>query len=277
MSGFFGFLAVVAILFFILALIKPEKFIFWKKKTRGSAFLYLIVSIVFIIIASTNSPSTTSTSTPSSATNEKTSSVQTSETGTSSAVASKAIASSAAPVSSETTATKAFSTTLLPGYYEIGVDIPSGTYNFEIATGNGNVTDVNDGINLIMGKGSDDMYQKSYKNAELADGSTLFLSQCSIKVSSQNAGAVTARDNSGAKAFNITSSGKYSAGKDFQPGYYDIELVSGQGNVMCTENQLNAIFSKDASFGVTKYKNVKFESGNILQVEGTKIKLTPSK
>jgi hypothetical protein len=128
-----------------------------------------------------------------------------------------------------------------------------------------------------MGKGSDDMYQKSYKNAELADGSTLFLSQCSIKVSSQNAGAVTARDNSGAKAFNITSSGKYSAGKDFQPGYYDIELVSGQGNVMCTENQLNAIFSKDASFGVTKYKNVKFESGNILQVEGTKIKLTPSK
>ena len=150
MSGFFGFLAVVAILFFILALIKPEKFIFWKKKTRGSAFLYLIVSIVFIIIASTNSPSTTSTSTPSSATNEKTSSVQ-------------------------------------------------------------------------------------------------------------------------------TSSGKYSAGKDFQPGYYDIELVSGQGNVMCTENQLNAIFSKDASFGVTKYKNVKFEFGNILQVEGTKIKLTPSK
>lgn len=278
MSGFFGFLAFAAFVFFILGLIKPQKFIFWGKRKRGSTFLYLVAFVVFLIVSVSTSPGAGATPTSvSSATGESASSSQVSEQPASSKAASEKVPASAAPVSSKAPATKEFSVTLLPGYYEIGADLPSGTYDFDIVTGNGNVSDINDGVNLIMGKNSDDMYQKSYKNAELTDGSTLVLSQCSIKVSTKNAGAVKARDNSSAKAFNITSSGKYAAGRDFQPGYYDIELVSGQGNVICMENQLNAIFSKDASLGVTEYKNVKFESGNTLQIEGPKLKLTPSK
>ena len=179
-------------------------------------------------------------------------------------------------VPSSAAAQKSFSATLLPGYYEIGVDIPAGIYNFDIASGKGNVTDINDDVNLVMGNDSDAMYQKSYKNAELADGSTLFVQQCSIKVLSSNAGEIKKRDNSSAKAVTL-SSGKYTAGRDFKIGYYDITLVSGSGNVVCQDNELNAIFSTDKDFGVATYKNVPFKDGYKLDVEGAKIKLTPSK
>lgn len=197
--------------------------------------------------------------------------------GTSSSASSIATSISTTSTASQTAAQqKAFSATLLPGYYEVGVDIPAGTYNFDIASGSGNVTDINDGVNLIMGTGSNDMYQKSYKNAELTNGSTLFLQQCSIKVASANVGTTQKRDNSSAKAATF-SSGKYTVGKDFQSGYYDITLASGSGNVICMDNELNAIFTKDKSLGVTTYKNVPFKDGYKLQVEGAKVNLTPSK
>lgn len=191
--------------------------------------------------------------------------------------ASQTAPSSQAQTPSSTVQQKTFSATLLPGYYEIGVDIPAGTYDFDIASGKGNVTDIEDGINLIMGNDSkNDMYQKSYKNAELTNGSTLFLQQCSIKVTSSDAGTTQKRDNSTAKAVTF-SSGKYTVGKDFQPGYYDITLVSGSGNVICMENQLNSIFSNNKGLGVTAYKNVPFKDGYKLDVEGAKVSLTPSK
>lgn len=193
-----------------------------------------------------------------------------------SATAASTADTTASTISSSEAEKNTYSATLLPGYYEIGTDIPAGTYDFEIASGNGNVTDMNDGVNLIMGKQSDDMYQKSYQNAELSDGATLFVQQCSIKVSSSDAGETTARDNSSAKEISVAS-GKYTSGKDFQPGYYDITLDSGSGNVICLDNQLNAIFSEDSAFGVKEYKNVPFKSGSKLDVEGPKVTLTPSK
>lgn len=272
MSGFFGFLAVASFVAFIVGLIKPDWVVFWtKKKSRGAACLYLAAVLLFAIISgmSGESPKTPMTPTGSSP-------AASSEFLTSSPPSSTA-QSSAAP-SSSTPATKAYTATLLPGYYEVGTDIPAGTYDFEIASGRGNVVDIDDGINLIMGNSSEEMYQKGYKNAKLTEGSTLMLSQCSIKISSQNASTnLKKRDNSSAQAFNITSSGNYEAGKDFQPGYYDIELASGSGNVICPENELNAVMSKDSSFGVTVYKNVKFENGYTLDVEGPKLRLTPSK
>ena len=179
--------------------------------------------------------------------------------------------------SSKAETKKSYTVTLKPGYYEIGIDVPTGTYNFDIKSGNGNVTTTSGEVNLIMGEQSNDLYLKTYKNAELKSGDTLFVQQCSIKISSKSADtAVKGRDNSSAQAISL-SAGKYTAGTDFQPGHYDIALVSGDGNVICSDNGLNAIFSKDSSVGVKEYKNVPFESGYKLDVEGAKVKLNPSK
>lgn len=201
------------------------------------------------------------------------------QSGTSSEVAAAAstVSTASAAPSNPVAVKKAYSATLLSGYYEIGVDIPAGTYDFAIVSGSGNVMTTSGEVNLIMGKQSDDMYQKTYKNAELNSGDTLFIQQCSIKISSQETDAsLQKRINSSAKGISL-SSGKYTAGKDFQPGYYDITLISGSGNVMCDDNELNAIFSNDNTFGVKEYKNVPFESGYKLDIEGPKVKLTPSK
>lgn len=182
-----------------------------------------------------------------------------------------------APANSTPPATKAFNATLEPGYYEIGVDIPAGTYDFEIVSGNGNVTTTSGSVNLIMGKQSGDMYQKTYKNAELNAGDSLFVQQCSIKIDTKAADMqIRKRDNSTAKEVNL-SSGKYTAGKDFKAGYYDITLVSGSGNVICQDNELNAILGTEDQLGVKTYKNVPFKDGNKLDIEGPKVKLTPSK
>ncbi|MCK9575653.1 MAG: hypothetical protein M0R51_06810 [Clostridia bacterium] len=179
--------------------------------------------------------------------------------------------------SSKSDTKKSYKVTLKPGYYEVGIDIPAGTYDFEIKAGNGNVTTTSGSVNLIMGEQSDDMYQKSYKNAELSAGDTLFVQQCTIKVGSKSADtAIKGRDNSSAQEISLAA-GKYTAGTDFQPGYYNITLTSGSGNVICEDNQLNAIMSKDSSVGVKEYKNVPFKSGYKLDVESAKIKLTPSK
>lgn len=270
MQGFFGFLAFLAFVLFIVTMIKPNsKVIFWtQKKTRGMGCLYLVATIIFGIIAGNAGGSAANT------VNTASSSPAQSQAASSTATVSKATPSTA-PASSAAPAAKPYSTTLMSGYYEVGTDIPAGKYDFEIASGAGNVVDVGDGVNLMMGK--DSSYQKSYKNATLTDGNTLILMQCSIKIASKEASTnLKKRDNSSAKAITL-SSGKYVAGKDFQPGYYDITLVSGSGNVICGDNELNAMMGSDTSMYVKEYKNVPFKVDYTLDLEGPKVKLTPSK
>lgn len=67
MSGFFGFLTLLAFVAFIVGMIKPQIMVFWsKKKTRGMALLYIVVMLVFAIIAGVSNPSSTPTSAQSS-------------------------------------------------------------------------------------------------------------------------------------------------------------------------------------------------------------------
>lgn len=267
MSGIFSTLAALALIAFIAGMVKPGIVVFWsQQKTRGHACLYLAASVIFSIAAGGSlggTPTAAVSDTPSASV-----SVSAGSAASQAAPPSKAPACTAQP--------KPYSATVLPGYYEIGTDLPAGTYNLDIVSGKGNVTDENDGVNLIMGTDSDEIYQKSYKNAELTEGATLFVQQCSVKATSSNPGKIKRRDNSSAKPVTL-SSGKYTAGRDFQVGYYDITLVSGSGNVICRENELNAIFSTDRTFGVTTYKNVPFKDGDKLDIEGAKVKLSPSK
>lgn len=234
------------------------------KKKHTGLIIVAAVLILFVIvgIAISHGGSNSSVST-----------APVNSSGTSSQTGTKA--------SSQATAqTKSFSTTLVSGFYEIGTDIPAGTYNLAIASGSGNVIDADDSINLLMGSDTS-MYQKDYKNAELKDGNTLQIRQCSIKITSNDASTqLKKRDNSSAKAVKF-SSGKYTCGKDFQPGYYDLKLVSGSGSVTCRDNELDGMMGEDASVAadvyVKEYKNVHFEKDFKLDLEGPTIQMTPSK
>lgn len=77
--------------------------------------------------------------------------------------------------------------------------------------------------------------------------------------------------------FTTAQSGTYTAGTDFEPGVYDIEVVSGSGNVMCTD--LNEIMGTGNSmFGdlyVESYDNKTFKEGDTLEASGVSVKLVP--
>ena len=77
-------------------------------------------------------------------------------------------------------------------------------------------------------------------------------------------------------------SGNYVAGKDFDPGVYDITCISGYGNVYSSNSfngGLNEVMSTDTSTGlaIISFRNASFEDGTTLTISSCSIKLTPSK
>lgn len=71
------------------------------------------------------------------------------------------------------------------GNYVAGSDFPEGKYDFVAVKGNGNVSSSNimsGGINAIMGVGSNEMYQKEYKNIKLPKGTELKITNVTIKM-----------------------------------------------------------------------------------------------
>lgn len=69
-----------------------------------------------------------------------------------------------------------------------------------------------------------------------------------------------------------TGVGNYTVGEDFQPGIYDISVVSGSGNVMGCG--LNEIMGNQGNMYSSSYKNAIFETGCILETDA-ELKLTP--
>lgn len=81
------------------------------------------------------------------------------------------------------------------------------------------------------------------------------------------------------KEFTTSQSGTYTAGTDFNPGVYDIEAVSGNGNVQGTG--LNEIMGVGTGYSgiddmyVSTYDNKTFEEGDTLELSGVSVKLVP--
>lgn len=73
-------------------------------------------------------------------------------------------------------------------------------------------------------------------------------------------------------------SGNYTCGTDFNPGRYNITLISGSGNVSCIDAGLNEIFGSDSEYGeITTYNNALFTKYEVLEVSGgVQIRMTPS-
>jgi len=91
---------------------------------------------------------------------------------------------------------------------------------------------------------------------------------------------ITAQPKTSAKPKEYTfGPGNYVAGKDFEPGTYDIIAVKGGGNVFTDDgfDSLNLIMGvHDREMYSKEYKNAEIKRGNKLQIVRVTIKLVPN-
>ena len=188
------------------------------------------------------------------------------------------------------TSTEAYSVQLTSGNYTAGIDIPIGVYNVTAVSGSGNVSSSNmyeGGINSAMGAEDVDdpydMYEQTFSNLDMAKDVVLSVSGgVTIELTSDAAQTknLTKRTPEGSEC--TLSNGNYTSGTHFDPGVYDITIVSGNGNVSSSnmyEGGINAIMGTDNSFGIydKEYKNVELPEGETLTLKDVEVKLTPSK
>ena len=182
-------------------------------------------------------------------------------------------------------ATGPYSAELSNGNFTAGIDFPAGNYDLEAISGGGNVLSdnaISGGVNIIMGVKSDDMYQKSFKNAKFPKGVVLRISNVTIKISSEKAdiNKMTNRSNTATKTVNLEP-GNYVAGNDFEAGIYDIKAISGNGNVSSDnilKGGINAIMGvKPDEMYQKEFKNIVLSKDVTIKVSNVTIQLVPSK
>lgn len=74
------------------------------------------------------------------------------------------------------------------------------------------------------------------------------------------------------------TAGKYICGTDFPAGKYDIQMVSGRGNLFARGSMhINEIFGSNSSYGhIREYKNAVFQTGDELELKSSlKVNLVP--
>lgn len=266
---------------------KPEKRIYQKW------WLWLIIALMLIIASSLGGGDNTGTQTPNE-TSKATAGDTAAAANTSAATA--AATGTQTTVTPETAASAAVNIVFKSGHYTAGTDFPAGVYDIEAVSGGGNVSSGNiftGGINAIMGtkeKNKEigtDMYEQKYSNINLDDGVVLSVSGVEIRLTCENASGepLKPRNQSISETANL-GSGNFVAGKDFPAGVYDIDVVSGGGNVS-SDNMaggLNLIMGtkeKNKELGIDMYEqsfqNADLSDGVTLKIDGVKIKLTPSK
>lgn len=177
---------------------------------------------------------------------------------------------------------------LTAGYYTAGIDIPAGKCNVIAVEGTGNLSSSNmfsGGVNEMFG--IDDgtgFYTESFNGLKLPEKATL----------STNGGLVikleyttiesrpTGRTYDESAAIEL-SNGNYTAGSDFPEGIYNIEAVSGSGNLSSSnifDGGVNEMFGVDDGSGFynDKIQNITLSEGVELTVSGgLAVKLIPSK
>ena len=178
------------------------------------------------------------------------------------------------------------------GNYIAGIDFPAGKYDIDALSGTGNVMSdnmFNGGINAVMGPQEEndamgtDLYESSYANIKLPEGTTLRVSgSLTIKIASDDASGAPLKDRSQPNTETVDiGSGNFVAGEDFPAGVYDVVVVSGSGNVM-SDNMMDGGINEvmginDGTFDyLQQFKNLDLPEGTTLTVSGVKIQLVPS-
>lgn len=172
------------------------------------------------------------------------------------------------------------------GNYTAGIDIPAGKYDIVAVSGKGNVSSTNmfsGGINATMGiDDGSGFFEQEYKNIKLPKNTRLEVSGLVVRISCEKPESGTSERNQEITETIELSNGYFVAGEDFPAGVYDVVAVSGYGNVSSSNlysGGLNAIMGVDAKFDIyeQEYKNIEFPNDVILEIDGVKINLIPSK
>ena len=177
---------------------------------------------------------------------------------------------------------------LSSGNYIAGVDFPKGTYDIEAISGTGNVISSNmltGGLNAMMGiDDGSGMFEQKYSNINLDESVVLSVSGgVVIHIESDTASnRELVPRNQDITEVQTLGNGNWVSGTNFPAGIYDIEAISGTGNVTSSnmlEGGLNAMMGVDDNSGMFEksYKNINLPEGTTLSISGCEITLTPSK
>ena len=111
---------------------------------------------------------------------------------------------------------------------------------------------------------------------------SLMATQLQVIVLEDEVAQLKLGDAAGKKSYTFTS-GNYTAGVDFVPGTYDLEAISGSGNVYTSDHTLNAIMGNEAGVQVGNvntsdfyektYDNIYIADGVVLSIDGVKIRM----
>lgn len=146
-----------------------------------------------------------------------------------------------------------YTATLTAGHYIVGIDIPSGNYDFYVKSGFGNLMSSDSSINEIFD--SDTSAGEIIQNYTIDELDDIYLGDDTIvtvtgtlEVSTgcENPGETSSRDQDLAEV--ELGYGIYAAGDDFAPGTYTIMLVEGSGNIisdpLTLDTGINEIFGE---------------------------------
>ena len=162
-----------------------------------------------------------------------------------------------------------YTTTLTAGHYVVGIDIPSGNYDFYVKSGFGNLMSSDNSINEIFDSGtSASEIVQNYSIEELhniyLDNDTIVTVTGTLEVSTgcENPGETSNRNQNLSEV--ELGYGIYAAGDDFTPGTYTIMLVEGSGNIisdpLTLDTGVNEIFGEkigeDGSLSNELYKEI---------------------
>lgn len=208
--------------------------------------------------------------------------------------------------------TNLFTDTLTAGHYTVGVDIPSGTYDFFAKSGFGNIMSQSVAVNAVfeydtmLSDMASGIAEKEISDISLADGDILTITgTLEVSAGSDDAGETFPREQELQEV--ELEYGIFTAGDDFPAGTYDIVWEEGFGNILTDPYDLhtgiNEIFG--AKLGdegpltdeintenyadysgvfddvndvmlIKGFKNVTFNENDLLKIEDLKVKLVPS-
>lgn len=185
-------------------------------------------------------------------------------------------------------ATQSFSITLTSGHYVAGVDFPVGSYMVYAEEGFGSFRSNHYGgrgyVNQLLGvgEGVPDRYAPQMGEVFFPKGTMVSFDGLTIRMESKAADVknLSERENTLTETVQLEL-GMYTAGKDFEPGIYDVVAVEGTGSVVSSNdvagisNAMSA--SPEGSHQVRIYHNVILAENTTIQVgDGLTIQLVPS-
>lgn len=172
-----------------------------------------------------------------------------------------------------------FSMDLTAGNYVVGIDIPEGIYTFTATENFGTVSTYSGIFIANMDVNAEEGFIRTADNVKLNKFDVMSVSNLTLNITAKKhvAKKLAKRINPATESYSF-SRGAYFVGEDFEPGFYDITVLDGNGNVM-VENRLNLVMGRYHNYlYMENFKHACFTKGMTLLIfHELTIDLTPSK